>query len=157
MLLHIIKLLLEFLTTGYTIVITGYAVTKIIIKFSYKNVDNGRTANENFLAIAELIKKEEKHYRRINAALQGSRKNTSVEISSNVVEQQFTSVNTQWKRKRFPLLKTGNNNFSRILIPLIFLSRSQSHAVSRGGLCLNKTCDINIIPVKNLKISRTQF
>jgi hypothetical protein len=114
MLLHIIKLLLKFLTTAYTIVVTGYSIPGVIRKFGYK-VGNCRTSEE------ELIN---------NAAPQNSHKSTSAIITGNEMEQQCDKGNTTWKRfrfapalkfkPRFPLedlgIKIRNSNFSRIFI-----------------------------------------
>jgi hypothetical protein len=108
MLLHLIKLLLEILTIGYAIVITRYSINNVIRRSRYKGV--GGTSEVELMALAELINKEKKYDRRISAALRGSHKNTPVEISSNVVEQQFNPGDAKWKRKQkqFPVLKTGN-------------------------------------------------
>lgn len=104
MLLHF-KLLPEFLTIVYTIVIAGYSINNIIRKIFYRY--NGKTDNHTWLAFAELITKQENYYCRINAALQDSHKNTSVEISNNIIEPQYNPGNTKRKRKQFPLLKTA--------------------------------------------------
>lgn len=108
MLFHLIKLLLEFLTIGYAIVITGYSINKIIRKTLYRS--NDKTVNDTWIVFAELINKQEKYYHRVNAALQGNSKNKSVGICSKIiVEQQCNTVNTKKKRKPFLLLKTGNS------------------------------------------------
>ncbi len=123
MLLHIIKLLLKFLTTAYTIVVAGYSIPGVIRKFGYKS-GNGRTSEE------ELINKEEKYYHPVNAPPQSSHKSTSAIITGNEMEQQCDKGNTTWKRfrftpalkfkPRFPLedlgIKIRNSNFSRIFI-----------------------------------------
>lgn len=152
MLLHLIKLLLEFLATVYIIVITGYAIkNNVIIKLRYKGVGNSKTANEAFLVLAELINKEKRRYRRVNAALQSSHKNTSLEINSNIVEQPFNSGNTTWKRKQkqFPLLKTGNSFVGYPKLFAITKSFTKNHIIDFAQSFKHKM--FKLIFLKNYK------
>jgi hypothetical protein len=117
-LIHLVKMLLCLITTGYSIVIICYHIYPKTKKTNHRGGGNWRMPKEVALALIEgyKIKVRPKNLPTYTAAEETKVDSQTCQLTCHpTINYTLTHLfrkKQNGKRKLFPLLKTGNNNFA---------------------------------------------